>query len=217
MGNTTKSALRRELRNKYKLDGKPFKKYAPFKAALDRVIADDDESADEAQKKKRSRKRKKPSSDEQDKEAADDEPSKKKRKTNSGESVDVAADADADGEDADDEEESDDDMQRKKRGKHKNKKDKRKKDKKVKKKSKKWSKLDKLRQLLRATRLANPKVYSQLKGLNNDAQRTKFALTLLADKNVPTNDLSIRAIEKIKEEWALKREMEELGLGFGNA
>merc|ERR1712087_191508 len=229
---TSKKALRQKLRNKYKLDGKPFKKYAPFKAALARVVAEDDESGDEAprqkakkksKKKKRSRKRKKPSSDEQDTQAADEEPSKKKRKTNSGESIDVSADAgaDADGEDADDEEESDDDTQRKKRNKGRKDKDKRK-DKKAKakakkKKSKKWSKLDKLRQLLRATRIATPKVYSQLKQLNSDAQRTKFALTLLAEKNVPTNDLSIRAIDRIKEEWALKREMEELGLGFGNA
>jgi len=90
-----------------------------------------------------------------------------------------------------------------------------KKDKKKKAKKSKHTKLDKLKQLLRATRQATPKVYSQLKQEKNDSARVKICLALLAEKNVPINDLSKGAIKKLQEEWALKREMEELGLGNG--
>merc|ERR1712154_559377 len=87
--------------------------------------------------------------------------------------------------------------------------------KKKKAKKPKYTKLDKLKQLLRATRQATPKVYSQLKQEKNDSARVKICLALLAEKDVPTNDLSKAAIQKLTDEWALKREMEELGLGNG--
>merc|ERR1712025_554541 len=240
---SSKKAIRKKLRKHYKLEaeGKPFKRHEPFAAAVQRIAdgmnngdgedVDDDGDVDidapkdskkskskkkkskDKKKKRKTRKRKKPSSDHEDAEAADDddahadnEPSKKKRKMNSGEAVD----ADADGADADDEDEEEDadvDVGKKKAKKAKGKKERRKK------KAPKYTKLDKLKQLLRATRQATPRVYAQLKELKNDSARVKMCLALLAEKDVPTNDMSARAIKKLQDDWALKREMAELGLG----
>merc|ERR1712013_91950 len=95
--------------------------------------------------------------------------------------------------------------EKEKKEKSKNKKKKKKK----KAKAPKYSKLDKLKQLLRATRQATPKVYARLKQEKNDSARIKMCLALLAEKDVPTKDLSVRGIKKVQEEWALKREMAE--------
>eukprot|EP01084_Bolivina_argentea_P249335 417336_1 len=141
-------------------------------------------------KNKKSRKRKRPCSDDDDADCELDntaDPPKKKRKTNSSKSVDA---------DADNNSKKKATRNRKKSGK------------------KRYAvKLTKLRRLLKVTGLANPKLYKELKGKKNKKQVDDIT-KILKDNGVETSALSDRAIKKIAEEFALKREMEDLGINL---
>jgi len=73
--------------------------------------------------------------------------------------------------------------------------------------------LTKLKKLARAVGLANPRMYSKMKEMESNKKRVDFLKELLSENNVAFDNLSDRAIEKMREEFALKREMAELGIG----
>merc|ERR1711973_427424 len=76
------------------------------------------------------------------------------------------------------------------------------------------STLTKLKKLARAAGLANPKMYGQLKGLSSNKKRVDFLKQLLTENDVPIT-MNEKQIKKIQEEYALKREMADLGIGIG--
>ena len=58
-------------------------------------------------------------------------------------------------------------------------------------------------------------MYGELKAKSSNKYRVQFLKDLLSEHNVPTSNLSEPAIKKLKEEYALKREMADLGIGCG--
>lgn len=76
--------------------------------------------------------------------------------------------------------------------------------------------LQKLKKMARAVGLANPKMYGKLKAMPSNKKQVDFLKELLAEHNVPTTNLSEAAIKKMQAEYALKREMAELGIGTGS-
>merc|ERR1712039_1014324 len=71
--------------------------------------------------------------------------------------------------------------------------------------------LSKLKKILRAVGAANPRVYKSLKDKSNK-QQIAMIKEILTEKEVDFSNLSEKAIKKLKSEWNLKREMEELGI-----
>merc|ERR1711948_105113 len=71
--------------------------------------------------------------------------------------------------------------------------------------------LSKLKKILRAVGAANPRVYKSLKDKSNK-QQIAMIKKILTEKEVDFSNLSEKAIKKLKSEWNLKREMEELGI-----
>jgi len=211
---SSKKVFRRALSEKYGLGpkGKMFKKHEPFENAIVRIAADftakqeeDAESEKKKKSKKKTRKRKRPSSDDEDGGGDDGAPTKK-RKTNDGGAV---VDGDGDANDDDDEDDGD--------GSGSKKKSKKKEATKRKKKAKLpyENSLQKLKKLARAVGLANPKMYGKLKAMPSNKKQVDFLKELLTEKEVPITNLSEAAIKKIQADYALKREMAELGIGAG--
>lgn len=74
--------------------------------------------------------------------------------------------------------------------------------------------LTKLKRLARAAGLANPKMYGELKSVESNKKRVEFLKKLLTDNDVPIT-MNEKQIKKIQEDYALKREMADLGIGIG--
>jgi len=223
----SKKVFRRALSEKYGLGpkGKMFKKHEPFHSAINRIAADftakqeedaeDAESAESEKKKsknKKSRKRKRPSSEDEEADA-DGAPTKKRKANDGGAMVDAESEGDGvdGGDDKGDGDGSDDDNSSKKKSKKKE-------PTKRKKKSKQpyENSLQRLKKLARAVGLTNPRMYRKLKAMSSNKKQVDFLRELLAEHDVPTNNLSESAIKKIQEEYALKREMAELGIVAGS-
>merc|ERR1712130_276464 len=73
--------------------------------------------------------------------------------------------------------------------------------------------LTKLRKILRVCGLANPKLYKELKGKSNKNQVDAIK-KLLEENEIPFDNLSDQRIKKLKQEYALKKEMEDLGINI---
>merc|ERR1712048_461916 len=69
----------------------------------------------------------------------------------------------------------------------------------------------KLRKILKAVGLANPKLYKGLKELSNKKQILKLE-EILSEHNIDFSNLSEKAIKKLKAEHDLKKEMADLGI-----
>jgi len=203
-------------------------------------VEDKNQEKSDKLKKRMSRKRKRPSPDDEEQEDDDDndvededdindsDPPTKKRRTNDGGAV----------VDDDDEEQSEDNesTKKKKRKKRKKRKKQEKEDesegnqeeeeeeqeqerqtaKKKKGKEPYEATLTKLKKLARAAALANPKMYGELKSCGSNKKRVDFLKKLLTDNDVPIT-MNEKQIKKIQEDYALKREMADLGIGIGSS
>merc|ERR1712228_225611 len=130
-------------------------------------------------------------------------PPKKKRKANSGKSI-IDKTEENEENDANEEEEAMDESNSEN---EKNKKSK----KKTKKKAPGAYTLTKLRKILKAVGLANPRFYKELKDKSNKEQISKIK-DRLTENDVDFSNLSDKAIKKLKAEAELKKEMAELGI-----
>ena len=205
--------IRKALAEKYSINNKLLKNFEPFGVALEAVITElnqkENEKIESEEKVKEKEKSKKKKNKKKDKKKS----RKRKREEAMNDDDDDDDDAEEDKIDGFDEE-----LPKKKRktndGKEAVTESKRKKKTKSTKKPYEYS-LTKLRKLLRATHLATPKIYSQLKGKSNKKQ-VDILKSILTENDVPINNLSDQQIKKIQQEYDLKREMKELGLDIND-
>merc|ERR1712126_708975 len=75
--------------------------------------------------------------------------------------------------------------------------------------------LTKLKRLSRGVGLVNPRLYKALKEMASNKERVDYLKKLLSDNSISYNNLSEKEIKRLKTEFQLKREMEDLGIQIG--